>query len=337
MKILISSHAFSPSIGGIETVSRLLAEEFVRLGNEVALVTQTPAEREENWSFQVLRQPSLGELLRVLRWCDVYWQNNLSLRTLWPNLLVRRPVVITHQGSYCRRPRGIDLVQRVKHFAIGRAASVAISKAVADCFDVPSRVIPNPFDAREFSSGPPTQDRPNELLFVGRLVEEKGVDLLLLALQELQACHVFPRLTIVGAGPERRRLEGETAARGLTEQVVFHGAQTGAELAATMRAHKILVVPSRYAEPFGVVALEGIASGCAVIGSRGGGLPEAIGPCGVTFANGDAVALASAIEQLLAAPNECAQFLAHAPDHLARFHPAVIAQEYLELFHSLRP
>ncbi len=121
MKILISSHAFAPSIGGIETVSALLAEEFVRAGHEVRLVTQTEARRAGGIFVSDPTPPSLGQLRAALKWCDIFWQNNLSLRTLWPALILRRPVVITHQGSYCRRPSGIDLVQRLKHAVIARA------------------------------------------------------------------------------------------------------------------------------------------------------------------------------------------------------------------------
>lgn len=334
MKILISSHAFAPSIGGIETVSALLAQEFVRLGQEVILLTQTPAGGAREYPFQVIRRPSLGALLRALQWCDVYWQNNLSLRTLWPAFFVRRPVVITHQGSYCRPPAGFDLVQRVKHATIRRVNSVAISKAVAACFAMPSRVIPNPFDAPIFHSGSTTEERPNDLIFVGRLVSEKGLDVLLDALQQLQAQELFPGLTIVGAGPELTPTQEKVRQLQLEAQVIFAGAKRGTDLAATLRTHKILVVPSRYEEPFGVVALEGIAAGCAVIGSRGGGLPEAIGPCGLTFPNGEATALAARMAQLLRAPNERANLLAGAASHLARFHPEVVAREYLTLFEA---
>jgi glycosyltransferase involved in cell wall biosynthesis len=336
MKILISSHAFAPDIGGIETVSQLLAGEFVTLEQEVVLVTQTMTPTGEVFPFSVLRGPSLGELRRAIKWCDVYWQNNLSLRTFWPAFSFWRPIVITHQGSYCRPAVGLDFVQRLKRAVIRRARSVAISEAVANCFAMPSRVIPNPFDARLFSPGPETEARPNELIFVGRLIAEKGLDLLFEALVYLRAQEIFPGLTIVGDGPEMASMREMTARLGLEKQVVFAGAKRGPELAAIFQRHKILVVPSRYDEPFGVVALEGIASGCAVVGSRGGGLPEAIGPCGLTFPNGDAAALAMRIAQLLAAPDERARLLAHAPTHLARFHPAVIAQSYLELFQSLR-
>ncbi len=329
MKILISSHAFAPSIGGIETVSALLAEEFVRLGHEVVVVTQTSGEKAEPLPYRVERVPSLGKLWRLLGWCDIFWQNNLSLRTLWPAVVRRTPTVLTHQGSYCRRPVGLDLVQRLKHFVVEQTPSVAISRAVAACFAAESRVIPNPFDARLFSSGLPTTERPNDLIFVGRLVTEKGVEVLLEALSQISA-----RLTIVGDGPEAGSLQDLAARLGLGERVIFAGAKRGRELVALLQAHKIMVVPSRYDEPFGVVALEGIAGGCVVVGSSGGGLPEAIGPCGVTFPNGDAAALACLLGRVLHQPDERAQLLADAPEHLARFHPAVVARAYLEVFHA---
>ncbi len=329
MKILISSHAFAPSIGGIETVSVLLAEEFVRAGHEVTVVTQTAGESPEPLPFSVLRNPLLGELQRALRWCDIFWQNNLSLRTLWPALFQRTPVVITHQGSYCRRPAGIDLVQRLKHAVVRRRSSVAISKAVADCFDVDSHLIPNPFDARLFAPGPPAEERSDDLIFVGRLVTEKGVDLLLHALKQLPAS---TRLTIVGPGPERAAMEELATQLGLREQVYFAGPQRGAELGRLLQEHKILVVPSRYDEPFGVVALEGIACGCVVVGSSGGGLAEAIGASGLTFPNGDAALLATVLGRLLREPDERARLAANGPAHLARFHPALVAQSYLSLF-----
>jgi glycosyltransferase involved in cell wall biosynthesis len=117
----------------------------------------------------------------------------------------------------------------------------------------------------------------------------------------------------------------------LREQVSFAGSRRGSELADLLRRHKIMVVPSRYAEPFGVVALEGIACGCLVIGSNGGGLPEAIGPCGQTFPNGDVQALAAALERRLDQPNEH-KLQANAASHLTQFRADTVAQRYLTLF-----
>lgn len=331
MKILISSHAFAPSIGGIETVSRLLAQEFRHLGHEIAIVTQSPASAPEAAPFIIAREPGLAQLFPLTSWCDVLWQNNLSLRTLWPALLLRKPIVVTHQGSYCARPRGIDFVQRVKHATVNRLTSVAISEYVARCFKTRSRVIPNPYDDRVFNVRSTSTSR-RDLIFVGRLVSEKGVDILLEALAKLDALR--PRLTIVGGGPEEDTLRSLTSRLGLQAQVTFAGATEPGEIARLLNEHRILIVPSRYDEPFGVVALEGIACGCVVVGSSGGGLPEAIGPCGVTFPNGDAAALAQALADLLASPNECEKLRAQAPQHLTRFQPETIANAYVDLFQA---
>ena len=77
--------------------------------------------------------------------------------------------------------------------------------------------------------------------------------------------------------------------------------------------------------------LRGLPADAWWLGPRGGGLPEAIGPCGITVPNGDAGALAQALEQLLLNPNERKRLLFRAPEHLARFHPTTIAKTYLNL------
>lgn len=334
MKILISSHAFAPSIGGIETVSRLLADEFVQLGNEVMVVTQTPDHGAGSFSYPVIRHPSVGELWRAIRWCDIFWHSNLSLRTIWPAFFLRKPVVITHHGSYCRPPSGIDLAHRLKHAVVERTTSVAISRAVAACFKTDSVIIHSPYDARQFADSARDAKRPRDLVFLGRLVSEKGVDVLLQALALLRSRGLSPGLTIVGSGPELMAMQQMAERLGLREQVTFAGAKGGAELVSLLQEHKILVIPSRYDEPFGVVALEGIACGCVVVGSSGGGLPEAIGPCGVTFPNGDAEVLGQLLERLLRSPEERQRLAANAPQHLEKFRSSVVAAEYLALFRA---
>ena len=66
-----------------------------------------------------------------------------------------------------------------------------------------------------------------------------------------------------------------------------------------MNRHRVMVVPSIWEEPFGIVALEGLACGCEVVIARSGGLPEATGPFGVTFKRGDPVDLANVINFVL--------------------------------------
>ena len=193
-------------------------------------------------------------------------------------------------------------------------------------------IIHNPYDAQKFVSPVPESKRPGDLIFLGRLVSEKGVDVLLQALALLKSRGLSPRLTIVGSGPEQIALQQMGERLGLGSQLTFAGPKSGVELVSLLQEHKILVIPSRYDEPFGVVALEGIACGCTVVGSSGGGLPEAIGPCGVTFPNGDAEALGYLLEKLLRTPDERQRLAVNAPEHLKKFTPSAVATAYLALF-----
>lgn len=329
MKILIGSHYFFPSTGGIEVVTHLLAREFTRRGHEVIVVTQTPGDGE--FPFRVLRQPSATELLAAIRWCDVFLQNNISLRTLWPLAFIRRPLFIIHQ-TWIAAPDGKQhWSHAVKRFVLRFATSFAISDAIARHLPVTARRINDPYDDTIFQLDA-LVERERQLIFVGRLVSDKGVDLLLEAMALLKKRRLHPRLTIVGDGPERSKLEAQTRELSLQSDVQFAGVRSSTEIAKLLNAHEILVVPSRWAEPFGLVALEGVACGCVVIGSRDGGLPEAIGPCGVTFPNGDVDALADALATLLRDSAQRDALRAARGPHLAEFTTVAVAERLLAAF-----
>jgi glycosyltransferase involved in cell wall biosynthesis len=321
MKILLGSHHFFPSTGGIEVVTNLLAREFLRRGHNVRVVTQTAGSAAVD--YPVVRRPSPLQLLREVKWCDVFLQNNISLRTAWPLLLVRRPLFVIQQTWITR-----GAARLLKHLVLRKARCFAISRAIARELPVPSTIVGNPYDETLFQQRHAQRD--GQLAFVGRLVSDKGADLLIEAMRLLSERGLRPGLTIVGDGPEREALVERTKELNLERQSRFLGSQSSAEIAQILSQHQILVVPSRLPEPFGIVALEGIACGCVVIGSAEGGLPEAIGPCGLTFPNGDAGALADRIAELLKAPGKLAAFRSAAGSHLAQFTTVRIAGLYLE-------
>jgi glycogen synthase len=329
MRILIYSPAFLPHIGGLEINTALLADQLSRLGQEVVVATTTPGDGRDEAPYRIVRNPSRLALLRLVRWCQVFLQQNISLRGLWPLLLVRRPWVVSHHSWYCRSDGHIAWQDRLKRWLLHRAAaSIAVSRAIADDLNVPSEVIANPYRDRIFRELPGIE-RTGELIFLGRLVSDKGVDILLDALALLAGRGLRPRLTLVGDGPERPALAAQAARLGLDGQIEFLGTRTDKELAELLHRHRILVVPSRYNEPFGIVVLEGIACGCLPVVSSGGGLPEAVGPCGLTFPNGDAAALASVLEPLLRDPEAGRELLRRAPEHLARHTAGTVSRAYL--------
>jgi glycogen synthase len=338
MKLLIYSPAFLPQIGGLEINTANLARELARLGQEVTVATTTPGggtDAPDEPEYRVVRSPSPRELLRWVRWCDVFVQQNVSLRALWPLLLVRRPWVVTHHSWYCRSDGRIAWQDRLKRRLLRHAAaSIAVSQAMAadlEAPETPTTVIPNPYRDDLFRLLPGVE-RTRDLAFVGRLVSDKGIDLLLDALALLAERGLRPDLTIVGEGPELPRLTAQAARLGLTDQVELAGLCTGEELVDLLNRHRVLVVPSRYNEPFGIVALEGIACGCLVVGSAGGGLKQAIGPCGLTFRNGDTAGLAEILELLLRDGAAARGLLHRAPEHLAHHLCHRVALAYLNVF-----
>jgi glycosyltransferase involved in cell wall biosynthesis len=328
MKILVYTPAFLPKVGGLEMNTAHLAGHFQRAGHEVTVVTTTPGASADP-GYRVVRNPSPWELLRWTRWCDVFYQANVSLRGLWPLLLVRRPWVVSHHSWYCRTEGRVAWQDRLKRWLLRfAAASISVSTAVADDLETPSVVIPNAYRDDLFRRLPGVE-RTEDLVFLGRLVSDKGVDLLLDALTRLAEEGLRPRLTVVGEGPEGPALRAQAARLGLADRIDFLGVRTGEELVEILNRHRILVIPSRYNEPFGIVALEGIACGCVVVGSEGGGLKQAMGPCGDTFRNGDVEDLARVLGERLRHPELDAECLERAEAHLERHSARRAAAAYL--------
>lgn len=329
MNILFCSVPFQPSVGGLETVSAILAERLHAMGHAVVLVTHTEWRGTEHTPFPVVRRPGARSLFELVRNADVVLHNNISLKFAWPLLLIRRPWVIAHHMWTPRAEKG-EVLGRLKHWCSRFARNIAVSRAMADSLTVPAVVIPNPYADHVFMPIAGIA-RNEDLIFVGRLVSGKGVPVLLEALARLKSRGVRPRLTIVGTGPDEATLRRQAEALAITDQVHFAGLRRGVDLVAALCAHKVVVIPSVWEEPFGVVALEAIACGCAAIVSRSGGLPDAVGRCGMVVPKNDSAALASAIERLVSDSAARSVMTESAPGHLAEHTRDRIAQRYMEV------
>ncbi len=152
----------------------------------------------------------------------------------------------------------------------------------------------------------PVTGRTRALGFVGRLVPEKGVDVLLQALsliQEERFCQGNWRLDIVGSGPEQPALEALVDELNLRERVTFMGQIPSMQMPVFYRQLDILIVPSltrpNWKEQFGRVLVEAMACGVTPIGSDCGAIPEVIGDAGLVVPEGDATALGYALCRLI--------------------------------------
>ncbi|OUL19793.1 glycosyl transferase family 1 [Nostoc sp. RF31YmG] len=334
MRILIYSPSFYPKIGGLETIIFTLAHEFFYQKHHVKVISQTPAKDSKKFPFEIIRQPTKKQILQLTNWCEIYFQGCVSLRGLWPLLFVPRPLVVTHQTWYRCTDGSVDWQNQLKYFVTRFATNISASQAIAQQIPAPSSIIPNSYREDIFYEIP-NISRNQELVFLGRLVSDKGANLLLKALAQLKSKRLTPRLTIIGSGPEESQLRQQANDLEIVEQINFAGVKVEHELVKLLNAHQIMVVPSLWEEPFGIVALEGIACGCVVVGSEGGGLKDAIGACGVTFPNGNLERLTQILFDLLIHPEKLTTYREQAKSHLARHTSKAVAKAYLEVIEGI--
>jgi glycosyltransferase involved in cell wall biosynthesis len=156
-------------------------------------------------------------------------------------------------------------------------------------------------------------------VFAGRLVPEKGVDVLLRAFAVVARRLPEARLLIAGEGPERAPLVALAEALSLTEQVSFLGRLPKEQLESRFARAWVQVVPARWAEPFGLVAVEAMMRGTAVVASGTGGLQEIVdhGKTGYLVPPDDPCALAEQLTEVLSDETK-ARAMGCAGRHLAQ-------------------
>jgi glycosyltransferase involved in cell wall biosynthesis len=138
--------------------------------------------------------------------------------------------------------------------------------------------------------------------FVGRLVPEKGLPVLLAATSILHREGFDFAVLLVGDGPERQRLEATITQTGLTDVVHITGFLRGDALAQVLNDVSVVVMPSVWEETAGLAAIEHMMRGHLVIASKIGGLGEVVGDAGITCRAGDPEDLARCMKDVLQNP-----------------------------------
>jgi glycosyltransferase involved in cell wall biosynthesis len=227
--------------------------------------------------------------------------------------LLRMPYAVYTYGTelLAMRKRGVRaaVLRRVLRTALRRYALGAHTQRLLNEVGIlrpaeiaPPRINPPPsgrVERRTYADG------EARILCVGRLVPHKGHAVLIEAARRLPAGLAW-RLTIVGDGPERARLQAMAGNGGHAARITIKTGLTDAQLSseyeqATMLAHPSLELEAG-TEGFGIVLLEAMARGLPIVASRAGGIAEAVADCGILVPPGDPAALAEAIAALARDP-----------------------------------
>jgi glycogen(starch) synthase len=207
-------------------------------------------------------------------------------------------------------------------------------------------VIPNGVDPSELEPVEPdlpalrarfASDRELLVLLVGRLVYEKGFHLALDALAPVIRRRSRVRFVIAGTGTAEQELKRQAQRLGLLGHGTFLGWVGDDMLRSLYRISDLCIVPSIY-EPFGIVALEAMASGCLCIVADTGGLREVVPgdeTVGLRFPAKDSEALGVALERVLTDDVERGRLVAEAREHVLQFDWSEVARRTLGVYRRL--
>ena len=255
-----------------------------------------------------------------------------------------------HQGWVEQHPQ--SHIHGVEHWMAARAEKVITCSAymrehVADVFGLEEHqitVIPNGIDPSELvpvddldTLRAPFADPGERLvLLVGRLVYEKGFQLALEALPGLIERVGNVRYLVAGSGTAERELREQASALGLDDHGTFLGWIGDDVLHSLYRIADLTVVPSIY-EPFGLVALEAMASGCPCLVADTGGLREVVPNenVGLRFRSRDPESLGQMAERVLTDPELRERLVAEASEHVLTFDWGDVASQVAALYREV--
>jgi glycogen(starch) synthase len=252
--------------------------------------------------------------------------------------------VQTYPQSYIHAAER-DMARRADHVI---TCSRYMRSHVATVFDVPPHKITAMQNGIDIDDLEPVADdldalraryaAPGEqlVLLVGRLVYEKGFHLALDALAPVIRRRGNVRFVVAGTGTAESELRRQARRLGLQRRGAFLGWVGDDMLHSLYRISDLCIVPSIY-EPFGIVALEAMASGCLCVVADTGGLREVVpgdGTVGLRFPSRDTAALRDIVERVLSDDELRAQVVAEAREHVLRFDWAQVAAETMAVYES---
>ncbi|MEP6731639.1 MAG: glycosyltransferase [bacterium] len=267
-----------------------------------------------------------------------HWWFPNGLAATWVARMGHIPLVTTLHGTDVRMARNIPVSRPAFRHVMKNSESVtAVSRWLAEeaqrVVSMKSPLVaPMPVATELFDVAPQTV-RTRRLLFVGRLMRQKGIDLLIDALAALP---LDVGLDIVGDGPDRRELEERAIERDVGDRIRFHGSLKQFELPAMYQRALALVVPSAE-EGLGLVAVEAQLCETPVVAFDSGGLPDVVqhDRTGILVREQSAGALAAALRSLLERDDLGATLGKAGRLHaLATFAPESVARRYADIYRA---
>jgi glycosyltransferase involved in cell wall biosynthesis len=229
-------------------------------------------------------------------WQALYHAERVGARSLffsWQNIERRYPPPFSWGERW--------VLNTVDYALVGTQSAGDVWRAKG--YTKPLKVIPQfGIDAELFKPREPitpSESRPFRIGYFGRLVEEKGVHVLLDASSQLEFNW---QLGFIGGGPMRSALERQAVDLGIRDRTVFIDQVPSTDMPAQYHEIDVLVLPSftrpNWKEQFGRVLIEAMASGVPVIGSDSGAIPDVISDAGLIFPEGDIAALRACLHRL---------------------------------------
>lgn len=338
MKILFFSHKFYPDVGGIESISEMLATYFVDNQHKVHIVTTSKAIDDKLFPYKVVRNPDIIQLLKEFSWADIIIENNICLRLSWLNIIFKKPSIVGLQTWLSAKDGPVKFHDKVKMYWLRKANYVIACSSSIRAVTFPKAIlIGNPYDNKKFKIVPRVS-RNKDFVFLGRLVSDKGVDIAIDAFDAFlrrNDLNKNSQLTIIGEGDRRIALEEQVKKYGIEDNIIFTGGMRGDALVNLLNQHRYMLVPSLWDEPFGIVALEGMACGCVPIVSGGGGLPDAVGKAGLICERGSVESLIACMISLKENPVLEEQLREASKEHLIAYHSEAVGTSYLNIINTL--
>jgi len=272
--------------------------------------------------------------------CDIIHANwSLSGMAAWAgHFLHQRPYIVTLQGSDIYQTLSVAWIKFLTRHTLNKAKKVlSLSQSLADtafdsglCNEKPL-IVPNGVDTHVFFSG--NTERKNILLFVGSLINRKGINFLIYAMPAILRSITDAQLIITGEGSLDVELKQLAHTLGLQSNITFLGKKTPDEIAGLMRTAKVFILPS-LEEGLGVVLLEALASGTPCIGSRVGGIPDVVNDQNGRLVDpGEPEQIAQAAVELITSQDLWQQLSKNARrDALERFDWGIIADRLIEIY-----